>query len=328
VPSSALAVPLPSNPSIAVITSSATGYHPESTDITLDVHTNSDVNPNPNPLVSVSCPSTNDAKTDHNPLVSVPCPSTNDAKTDHNAVVSSSGPDSTNKANTNPNTYSVKVDDSQIEGKVVKDNIQVISPQMEGNTEDIDTSSIFSCIFSIPSSDDGENQRGLNYLLPESVKSSIVRSRSVKMLLCALKLVQDDDVIRTAIWLEDRIYETLCATAIQANNQVLPSVSSLTPATVGSGGGSGVGVGTSGGDATAISQGAGSAFNRYLATVTRLTFALQMEELSTLRNSVIHMIKMNKQDDKKEILSIYSILISSILAKNVLEILEVNVVIK
>lgn len=29
-------------------------------------------------------------------------------------------------------------------------------------------------------------------------------------------------------------------------------------------------------DATAASQGAGSAFNRYLATVTRLTFALQV----------------------------------------------------
>jgi hypothetical protein len=299
-------VPVPLNPSVVVITASATSSHPDSAS-NINPYTNPDANPEPTPT----------------PMVSDPDPRTLDTSTDSNPGASSSCYDGSNKASTNPNAYSVISDDSQMEGNIVKDTIQLIAPQIEGKLEDIDFSCIFSCLSSIPSTGDGEKQRGLNELLPESVKVSIVRSRSVKMLLCALALVQDDDIIRSAIWLEDRIYETLCATAIQANNQILSLASSLTPASAGV-----VGGGKTGGDATAASQGAGSAFNKYLATVTRLTFALQMAELSTLRNAIAHIIQMNKQDDKKEISTIYSNLISSILAKNVSEILEVNTVIR
>lgn len=304
--SSTPTVPVPSNPSDVVITDSATSSHADSAS-NINPYTNPDAKPEPTPT----------------PMVSDPNPKTLDASTDSNLVAFSSCHDGSNEASTNPNAYSVISDDSQMEGKIIKNTIQLIAPQVEGKLEDIDFSCIFSCLSSVPSTGDGKKQRGLNELLPESVKVSIVRSRSVKMLLCALALVQDDDIIRTAIWLEDRIYEALCATAIQTNNQVLSLASSLTPATAGV-----VGGGKIGGDATAASQGAGSAFNRYLATVTRLTFALQMAELSTLRNAIANIIQMNKQDDKKGISIIYSNLMSSILAKNVSEILEINTVIR
>ena len=78
------------------------------------------------------------------------------------------------------------------------------------------------------------------------------------------------------MWLEGKLYKALCAVAMEVNTQALAATSSswskrdfLSPKGTGTGP-------LAGGDATIATQGAGSAFNKYLANVTRLTFALQV----------------------------------------------------
>lgn len=111
-------------------------------------------------------------------------------------------------------------------------------------------------------------------LLPEEVKSSVARSRCVRMLQTSLgRSIRPSRPICTttaAIWLEGKVFDALCAAAIQTSNYAntqqasLNSALPVTASKLGSG------------DTTATTQGAGSAFNRYLANVTRLTFALQV----------------------------------------------------
>ena len=81
-----------------------------------------------------------------------------------------------------------------------------------------------------------------------------------------------------AIWFEGKIYKSLCAVAMEVNTQALAATnSSLSKNEFLSPKGTGTGTGTVAvGDATIATQGAGSAFNKYLANVTRLTFALQV----------------------------------------------------
>ena len=86
------------------------------------------------------------------------------------------------------------------------------------------------------------------------------------------------------MWLEGKLYRALCAVAMEVNTQALAATSSswskrdfLSPKGTGTGP-------LAGGDATIATQGAGSAFNKYLANVTRLTFALQVRTLPFLIN--------------------------------------------
>lgn len=133
-------------------------------------------------------------------------------------------------------------------------------------------------------------------VLPEEVKGSIARSRAVRMLQTTLghsmRLSTSKTVCATtaAVWLEGKVYETLCAQAIENSNQTtsqhvphsLPSSTSRGDLSSSGAGASAVG-GTStgartsnGGEAAVATHTAVSAFNRYLANVTRLTFALQV----------------------------------------------------
>ena len=141
-------------------------------------------------------------------------------------------------------------------------------------------------------------------VLPEEVNGSVARSRAVRMLQTTLghsmRLSISKTVCATtaAVWLESKVYEALCAQAIENSNQTtsqhvphsLPSSTSRgdlssSGAGVGSGAGAGAIGGTStgtgarpsnGGEAAVATHTAVSAFNRYLANVTRLTFALQV----------------------------------------------------
>ena len=98
------------------------------------------------------------------------------------------------------------------------------------------------------------------------------------MLYCAFSKSSPSRACYAAMWLEGKLYKALCAVAMEVNTQALAATSSswskrdfLSP--------KGTGTGTvplAGGDATIATQGAGSAFNKYLANVTRLTFALQV----------------------------------------------------
>jgi hypothetical protein len=83
-----------------------------------------------------------------------------------------------------------------------------------------------------------------------------------------------------AIWLEGKVFDALCAAAIQTSNYAntqQASQNSTMSATASK---------LASGDTTATTQGAGSAFNRYLANVTRLTFALQVST-TALQNLLI-----------------------------------------
>jgi hypothetical protein len=124
-------------------------------------------------------------------------------------------------------------------------------------------------------------------LLPDEVKISVARSRSVRMLQSSLgRSFRPSRPICTttaAIWLEGKVFEALCAVAIQSSNYVntttqQASLNSALPVTA-----SKSGSGSGSGDTMTTAQGAGSAFNRYLANVTRLTFALQV-----LSNIALH----------------------------------------
>ena len=126
-------------------------------------------------------------------------------------------------------------------------------------------------------------------LLPDEVKSSVARSRSVRMLQSSLgRSFRPSRPICTttaAIWLEGKVYEALCAVAVQSGNYMntttqQASLNSALPVTASK---SGSGSGSGSGDTMTTAQGAGSAFNRYLANVTRLTFALQV-----LSNIALH----------------------------------------
>jgi hypothetical protein len=135
-------------------------------------------------------------------------------------------------------------------------------------------------------------------VLPEEVKGSVARSRAVRMLQTTLghsmPLSTSTTVCATtaAVWLEGKVYEALCAQAIENSNQTtsqnlphsLPSSTSRGDLSS-SGAGAGAVGGTStstgarpfnGGEAAVATHTAVSAFNRYLANVTRLTFALQV----------------------------------------------------
>jgi hypothetical protein len=123
-------------------------------------------------------------------------------------------------------------------------------------------------------------------LLPDEVKISVARSRSVRMLQSSLgRSFRPSRPICTttaAIWLEGKVYEALCAVAVQSGNYMntttqQASLNSALPVTA-SKSGSGLG------DAMTTAQGAGSAFNKYLANVTRLTFALQVLSNIALHN--------------------------------------------
>ena len=117
-------------------------------------------------------------------------------------------------------------------------------------------------------------------ILPECVKNNIGRSRAVRMLYSAFNKSSPSRAYLAAIWFEGKIYKSLCAVAMEVNTQALAATNSslskndfLSP----KGTGTGTGTGTVAvGDATIATQGAGSAFNKYLANVTRLTFALQV----------------------------------------------------
>jgi hypothetical protein len=137
-------------------------------------------------------------------------------------------------------------------------------------------------------------------VLPEEVKGSVARSRAVRMLQTTLghsmRLSTSKTVCATtaAVWLEGKVYEALCAQAIENSNHTilqhapnsLPSSTSrgdLSSSGAGAGAGAVGGTGTStglrpsnGGEAAVATHTAVSAFNRYLANVTRLTFALQV----------------------------------------------------
>lgn len=112
-------------------------------------------------------------------------------------------------------------------------------------------------------------------LLPEGVRNNISRSRAVRMLQSALSELSPSKAWYAAIWLESRVYKALCATAMEISSQAFAATSSSwnkgdpTSSKI-------TGAGTGTGDATIATQGAGSAFNKYLAHVTRLTFALQV----------------------------------------------------
>lgn len=133
-------------------------------------------------------------------------------------------------------------------------------------------------------------------VLPEEVKGSVARSRAVRMLQTTLghsmRLSTSKTVCATtaAVWLEGKVYEALCAQAIENSNQTtsqhvphsLPSSTSrgdLSSSGAGAGAVGGTGTGarpSNGGEAAVATHTAVSAFNRYLANVTRLTFALQV----------------------------------------------------
>jgi hypothetical protein len=133
-------------------------------------------------------------------------------------------------------------------------------------------------------------------VLPEEVKGSVARSRAVRMLQTTLghsmRLSTSKTVCATtaAVWLESKVYEALCAQAIENSNQTTSQhvPHSLTSSTsrgdlsssgagAGAVGGAGTGARPSnGGEAAVATHTAVSAFNRYLANVTRLTFALQV----------------------------------------------------
>jgi hypothetical protein len=121
-------------------------------------------------------------------------------------------------------------------------------------------------------------------VLPEEVKGSVARSRAVRMLQTTLghsmRLSTSKTVCATtaAVWLEGKVYEALCAQAIENSNQttsqhVPHSLPSSTSRGDLSSSGAGAGAGAVGG--TGTSTGA-RPFNGYLANVTRLTFALQV----------------------------------------------------
>lgn len=134
----------------------------------------------------------------------------------------------------------------------------------------------------------------LSELLPEEVKESVARSRAVRMLQTTLghsmRLSTSKTICATAaaVWLEGKVYEALCAQAIENSNQAttqhapqsLPTSTSRSDlSSAGAGGGTGGGVVSrplNGGEAIVATHTAVSAFNRYLANVTRLTFALQV----------------------------------------------------
>ena len=100
------------------------------------------------------------------------------------------------------------------------------------------------------------------------------------MLYCAFSKSSPSRACFAAMWLEGKLYKALCAVAMEVNTQALAATSSswskrdfLSPKVTGT---------LAGGDATIATQGAGSAFNKYLANVTRLTFALQVRTLPFL----------------------------------------------
>ena len=134
----------------------------------------------------------------------------------------------------------------------------------------------------------------LSELLPEEVKESVARSRAVRMLQTTLghsmRLSTSKAICATAaaVWLEGKVYEALCAQAIENSNQattqhapqslpVSTSRSDLSSSGAGAGGGV-VSRPLNGGEAVVATHTAVSAFNRYLANVTRLTFALQVTQ--------------------------------------------------
>jgi hypothetical protein len=83
-------------------------------------------------------------------------------------------------------------------------------------------------------------------------------------------------IAAAAIWLEERVYRTLCAVAIETNNQALSLASASVPCTVlGSPEETAPSSLPGGEDTIASALGAGSALNRYLASITRLSFSLQ-----------------------------------------------------
>ena len=131
----------------------------------------------------------------------------------------------------------------------------------------------------------------LSEVLPEEVKESVARSRAVRMLQTTLghsmRLSTSRVVCATsaAVWLEGKVYEALCSQAIENSNQTttqhvpqsLPTSTSRSD--LSTAGAVAVAGGTrpsNGGEAAIATHTAVSAFNRYLANVTRLTFALQV----------------------------------------------------
>ena len=126
----------------------------------------------------------------------------------------------------------------------------------------------------------------LTDVLPDEVKSSVPRFRAAKMLHTALGRPTGTGptsgvcATAAAVWLENKVYRAVCAVAIETSNQANSQHAAQSSSTVQSKGGSG------GGDTTVTTQGAGSAFNKYLANVTRLTFALQVR-IYKLRSLII-----------------------------------------
>ena len=110
-------------------------------------------------------------------------------------------------------------------------------------------------------------------VLPEGVRGSIARSRGVRMLHTVLGVASPRGS-SAAVWLEDRVYHSLCAVAIETSNQANQANQASSSGSKGEN--SRGGLTAAGGDTTLTTQGAGSAFNRYLANITRLTFALQV----------------------------------------------------
>ena len=114
----------------------------------------------------------------------------------------------------------------------------------------------------------------LTDVLPDEVKSNVPRFRAAKMLHTALGRPTGSGptsgvcATAAAVWLENKVYRAVCAVAIETSNQANSQHAAQSSSTVHSKG--------SGGDTTVTTQGAGSAFNKYLANITRLTFALQV----------------------------------------------------
>ena len=127
-------------------------------------------------------------------------------------------------------------------------------------------------------------------LLPEEVKGSVARSRAVRMLQTTfgqpIRLSTSKTVCATAaaVWLEGKVYEALCAQAIENSNQAttqqtsqsLPVSTSRSDLSSSGAVGGIISRSSNGGEAAVATHTAVSAFNRYLANVTRLTFALQV----------------------------------------------------
>lgn len=113
----------------------------------------------------------------------------------------------------------------------------------------------------------------LTDILPDEVKSNVPRFRAAKMLHTALGRPTGSNpssgvcATAAAVWLENKVYRAVCAVAIETSNQANSQLAAQSSSTASKG---------SGGDTTVTTQGAGSAFNKYLANITRLTFALQV----------------------------------------------------